>query len=97
MVLKKQGARLLFYFFAQIFYFQNGMKAEDVIFKQEKEDLDDGMKIFEVNFFVPGEKKYEFDIDDNTGKINDQDIDLWNPEDDYEYAALIEATKEKAN
>lgn len=67
-----------------------GVKAEDVIFKPTGTDLDDGREIFEVDFFVPGEVKYEFDIDAATGAIIEQDADLWEADDDFEYAALIE-------
>ena len=67
-----------------------GLKAEDVIFKPAGADLDDGREIIEVDFFVPGKEKYEFDIDANTGAIVEQDMDLWDMDDDFEYAALIE-------
>ena len=33
--------------------------------------------------------KYDFDIDANTGAVFGQDMDLWEAEDDYEYAALL--------
>ena len=32
-----------------------GRREEDVIFKQANEDMDDGRRVFEVDFFVPGE------------------------------------------
>ena len=67
-----------------------GLKAEDVIFKPAGAELDDGREIIEVDFFIPGEVKYEFDIDAATGAIMDQDMDLWDADDDFEYAALIE-------
>jgi len=73
-----------------------GRREEDVIFKQANEDLDDGRRIFEVDFFVPGEIKYEYDIDAETGAILDEDQDLWEAEDDYEYAPLIEDAKKSA-
>ena len=72
-----------------------GLKAEDVIFKSTGADLDDGRNIFEVDFFVPGEVKYEFDIDAATGAIIDQDMDLWEADDDFEYAALIGNSKKE--
>ena len=67
-----------------------GVKEEDVIFKKAGKELDDGREIFEVDFFIPGEVKFEFDIDAASGAIIEQDMDLWEPEDDFEYAALIE-------
>ena len=68
-----------------------GVKEAQVIFRPEEKELDDGREIYEVNFFVPGETKYEFDIDVNTGAIVEQDIDLWEADDDVEYADLIKA------
>ena len=64
---------------------------EKVVFKPTETDIDDGREIYEVDFFVPGEIKYEFDIDANTGAILEQDIDLWEADDDLEYADLIKA------
>jgi len=68
-----------------------GVKEEQVIFKPAEKDLDDGREIYDVDFFVPGETKYEFDIDVNTGEIVEQDIDLWEADVDAEYADLIKA------
>ena len=68
-----------------------GVKEAQVIFKPVENELDDGRQIYEVDFFVPGETKYEFDIDVNTGAIVEQDIDLWEADDDVEYADLIKA------
>ena len=68
-----------------------GVREEQVIFKPAEEDMDDGRQIYEIDFFIPGEVKYEFDIDVYTGAIVDQDIDLWDAEDDLEYAGLIAA------
>ena len=68
---------------------------DDVIFEKAAEDYDDGRQIYEVEFFVPGEMKYSFDIDANSGKILESDRDAWEYEDDFEYAALIAAAQEK--
>ena len=70
-----------------------GVTEDQVIFKPVETDLDDGREIFEVDFFVPGQTKYEFDIDINTGTIVEQSIDLWEADDDLEYADLIKAAK----
>jgi uncharacterized membrane protein YkoI len=68
-----------------------GVKEDQVIFEVAAESTDDGVKIIEVEFFVPGEVKYDFDIDAATGAILEQDMDLWEAEDDVEYAALIKS------
>ena len=70
-----------------------GLTEDKVIFKPAHEDFDDGSAIIEVDFFVPGEVKYEFDIDAATGAIREQSMDLWEAEDDFEYASLIEAAR----
>ena len=68
-----------------------GVQEERVIFKAVETDYDDGREIYEVDFFIPGEIKYEYDIDANTGEIVEQDTDLWEADDYVEYAYLIEA------
>lgn len=68
-----------------------GVKAEDVIFKRSGTEFDDGREFFEVDFIIPGEMKYEYDIDAATGAILEQDSEFWEAEDDFEYAALIES------
>lgn len=67
-----------------------GLAEDEVIFKTSGEEVDDGQDIYEVEFIVPGEMKYDFDIDASTGAIIEQDWDLWEADDDLEYAALIE-------
>ena len=41
-----------------------GLTEDDVIFKQAEKDADDGRTIIEIDFFVPGEVKYEYDFDE---------------------------------
>ena len=69
------------------------LKEEDVIFSKLEKGFDDGVEIFEIDFIIPGETKYEFDIDAATGAILDQGTEMWEKEDDFEYAALIEESK----
>ena len=70
-----------------------GLTEDKVIFKQTVEDNDDGRQIYEIDFVVPGQVKYDFDIDQNTGAILEQDVELWEADDDAEYASLIQAAK----
>ena len=74
-----------------------GVKEEDVIFKKSGTEFDDGREFFEVDFFIPGEMKYQYDIDAATGKILEQDSEIWDAEDDIEYAALIENTRKETS
>ena len=73
-----------------------GVTEDQVIFKKAVQDLDDGREIFEIDFFVPHEMKYEFDIDANTGKVVDQGMDLWEKDDDVEYAFLMKEAEKNA-
>ena len=67
-----------------------GLTEQQVVFLPETQEFDDGRQIFDVDFLVPGEMKYEFDIDAVTGAIVEQDIELWEAEDDFEFAALLQ-------
>ena len=69
-----------------------GVKEEDVIFKKSGTEFDDGREFYEVDFFIPGKMKYEYDIDAATGRILEQDSEIWDADDDFEYAALIGST-----
>ena len=73
-----------------------GLTEDQVIFKESDTETEDGRAVYDIDFFVPGEVKYEFDIDVETGAIVEQDIDLWEPEDDVEYAGLIKAAGKTA-
>ncbi len=82
-----------------------GVSESQVIFEKKGTSFDDGRKIYEIDFFLPGEMKFDFDIDVSTGAIVDQGQDLWEAEDDVELAALMnqaaaetsgEFTEEKA-
>ena len=46
-----------------------GVAESDVIFEKKGTSFDDGREIYEIDFFVPGQMKYDFDIDTTTGAI----------------------------
>ena len=66
-----------------------------MIFSREGIDYDDGYEYYEIDFFIPGQVKYEFDISTSTGSIIECDRDYWEYDDDFEYAYLIEQAKAK--
>lgn len=66
-----------------------GVTEDGVIFKKTEASIDDGRKIFEIDFFVPGETKYEFDLDAETGKILAQEAEPWDADDDLEFAVFV--------
>ena len=70
-----------------------GLTEKEVIFTQVSVDYDDGYEYYEVDFIVPGKAKYDFDINMNTGDIMERDYDMWEYDDDYEYAYLIEQAR----
>ena len=58
-----------------------------VIYKQIRE-YDDNMDVYEIDFFIPGQTKYEYEIAADTGKILENDKEAWEADDDREYAGL---------
>ena len=52
-------------------------------------NYEDGQIVYEIGFLLPGEVKFDFDIDPKTGMIIDTDQDLWEAEDDLEYKGLL--------
>ena len=68
-----------------------GIDEKDVVFGDCHEGTDDGRAICEVEFFIPGELKYDFEIDAETGMILDEDMDLWEAEDDLELKQFMES------
>ena len=52
-------------------------------------NYEDGQIVYEIGFLLPGEVKFDFDIDPKTGMIIDTDQDLWDAEDDAEYKGLL--------
>ena len=67
-----------------------GLTKDQVVFISAARELDDGTEVFDIEFIVPGEMKYEFDIDAVTGAIIDQDFELWEADDELEYAAYLQ-------
>ena len=54
-----------------------GLSSKDVVFSKAKLDRDDGMLIYEIDFYVLGKTEYEYEIDAVTGEILEQDIEPW--------------------
>jgi len=62
-------------------------------------DLENGKSVISVNFFLAGQTKYEYDIDVQTGEIVTREQEAWEPDDDMEFAGLLdpEAAAAKAS
>ena len=66
-----------------------GLQKDSVTFNKKMRTYEDGMPVYEIQFLVPGETKYEYVIDDKTGEIREKDAESWEAEDDADYAALL--------
>ena len=54
-----------------------GLSEDEVVFSKAKLDRDDGRLEYDIEFYVVGEREYEFEIDAHTGEILDYEIDRW--------------------
>ncbi len=59
-------------------------------------DFENGKKVIAVDFFIPGQTKYEYDIDAATGEVVTREQDAWEPDDDLEFKALLNPEEVKA-
>ena len=50
-----------------------GVKAADAKFIKAEADVDDGRKVFDIEF-IAGSKEYEYEINASTGKVIDKDV-----------------------
>ncbi|MDO4720285.1 MAG: PepSY domain-containing protein [Peptostreptococcaceae bacterium] len=53
------------------------LKEESVVFVKAKLDVDDGVKVYEIEFYKDN-KEYDYEIDAKTGKILSKDFDIEN-------------------
>lgn len=54
-----------------------GLSEDEVVFSKAKLDRDDGRLEYDIEFFVAGEREYEFEIDANTGEILGYESERW--------------------
>ena len=62
-------------------------ETDAAVYKQIWE-YSDNAEIFEVDFLVPGQMKYEYEIAADTGAILENDKEAWDANDDREYEGL---------
>ena len=60
-------------------------------------DFENGKKIYDINFLVTGQAKYDYEIEAATGNILRHEKDAWEPDDDLEYKGLIDPVKANAD
>lgn len=59
-----------------------GQKAGNVTFSKAKLEKDDGRLIYDIEFYVPGQTEYDYEIDALTGTILDAESERWEAYDD---------------
>ena len=52
-------------------------------------DYEDGKKVVTVGFFIPGQTKYEYDIDVESGEIVTHEQEEWETDDDQEFEGML--------
>ena len=65
-------------------------ETDAAVYKQIWE-YSDNSEIFEIDFLVPGQTKYEYEIAADTGAILENDKEAWDANDDREYEGLTPA------
>ena len=60
-----------------------GLKEDEVVFAKAKQQKDDGRQIFDIEFYVEGDRVYEYEIDKQTGTVLEEHWELWDVDDDY--------------
>ena len=65
-----------------------GLKEAEVVFTKAKQEKDDGRRIFDIEFYVEGERVYEYEIDRQTGTVLEECWELWDADDDRADSAL---------
>ena len=68
-----------------------GLQMDSVTFNKKMRTYEDGTPVYEIQFLVPGETRYEYVIDDKTGEIREKDAESWEAEDNAEYREILES------
>ena len=69
-----------------------GLTNDAVTFSKKMNDFEDGIDVYEMDFLVPGETKFDYKINAGTGEIMEKEIEPWEAEDDFNYKALLDET-----
>ena len=54
-----------------------GLAASQVQFEKAKLEREDGRLVYEIEFFIRGQKEYDYEIDAYTGRILEKDVEDW--------------------
>lgn len=69
-----------------------GQTSDAVIFSKLMNEFDDGIAVYEIDFLIPGQTRYDYKINANSGAIMEKEMEPWEAEDDFEYKALLDET-----
>ena len=68
-----------------------GLTADQVQFSKKINEFSDGKCKYDIHFIIPGEVKYEYELDAMTGDILERDQEPWEADDDADYGGLLAA------
>lgn len=68
-----------------------GLTEDKVQFSKKINEFSDGKCKYDIHFIIPGETKFEYELDAMTGDILERDQELWEADDDLEYQGLLAA------
>lgn len=57
-----------------------GLSASDVTFSKAKQDRDDGLIVYEIDFYINGQAEYEYEIEAESGRIRTRSKEVWDAE-----------------
>lgn len=69
-----------------------GLAQGEVTFSKIMNDFDGGTDIYEVDFLVPGQTKFDYKIDAASGAVMEKEAEAWDADDDADYNALLNET-----
>ena len=58
-----------------------GLTEDTVVFEKAKLERENGRAVYDVEFFIEGEKAYDYEIDARTGEIVSEETEPWEAED----------------
>ncbi len=73
-----------------------GVAGADAAVYKKVWEFSDGKQKYDIHFLIPGQTKYEYDIDAATGEVVTREQDAWEPDDDLEFKGLLNPEETKA-
>lgn len=64
------------------------VKETDVVIYEKVWKYSDNTHVYDISFLIPGQSKYEYEIETATGRILENDKENWDANDDTEYKGL---------